>query len=144
MSTEEYILDWIDEISEKRKELGDFAICPYAKKAVYKIIETEVEDISPEALTDYDVIIYVIDDDMTVKEIKTWIKFYNLMYSEWCFFCDSKNEVNELNGIRTSNQRFNLILAQPKKKLLQLREQLKKTNYYSYWPVNYYNEIVGD
>ena len=144
MSAKEYILNWIDKVSENKEELGGFPICPYARSAVYEVVTCEVEDISPELYLDYDVVIYVVDDDMTVKELKTWVKFYNLMYSDWCFFSDSKNEVNELNGIRTSNQRFNLILAQPKKKLLQLREQLKKTDYYSYWPVNYYNEIVGD
>ena len=144
MSEEEYILDWIDKVSENKEELGGFSICPYARSAVYKVITCEVEEISPESLTDYDVVIYVIDEEMTVKEIKTWVKFYNLMYSDWCFFCDSKNELTELNGVRTNNERYNLIITQPKKKLEQVREQLKKTSYYSYWPVNYYNEIVGD
>lgn len=144
MSEKEYILEWIEEVSKNKEELGGFPICPYARSAVYEVVTCEVEDISPELYLDYDVVIYVVDDDMTVKELKTWVKFYNLMYSDWCFFSDSKNEVTELNGVRTNNTQYNLILAQPKKKLESVRQALKKTSYYSYWPVNYYNEIVGD
>ena len=34
-----YILHWIDRLSKIRPELGNFAICPYASKANFSIID---------------------------------------------------------------------------------------------------------
>ena len=42
-----YILNWIRKVSEVREELNGFAICPFAAKSKFKIVECSAEEISP-------------------------------------------------------------------------------------------------
>ena len=132
---------WIERVSQVRPELGGFSICPYAKSGKYKIIECSADKIDVE--DGYDVIIYVIDETDLVK-INEWVGFYNKKFENWLFFEDCASYDTFIGGIQTNNGLYNLILAQPKEKLMRFREALKKTDYYSYWSGDYYKEIVGD
>jgi hypothetical protein len=132
---------WIERVSQVRPELGGFSVCPYAKSGKYKIIECSVDKIDVEA--GYDVIIYVIEETDLVK-INEWVDFYNKKFENWLFFEDCANYDTFIGGVQTNNGHYNLILAQPKEKLMKFREALKKTDYYSYWSEDYYKEIVGD
>lgn len=142
MSKKDYILNWIKDISEVRPELGGFAICPYAKSAVYDIIESDVEVLCP--VEGYDVIIFVVSDDLGLIEIQNWVEFYNQKYKNWKFFEDCASYDTFINGIKTNNGKYNLILAQPKEKLQKFREKLAKTEYYSYWDKEYLKEILEE
>jgi hypothetical protein len=134
------IKDWIKKVSEVRPELGGFSICPFAKKANYKILEIDVDKIYP--IEGYDVIIYIINEnDLSI--INEWVSFYNKKYQDWLFFEDCASRDTFINGVQTNNGKYNLILGQPKEKLRKFREILKKTNYYSYWTEDYYNEIMS-
>jgi hypothetical protein len=134
------IIKWIEKVSEVRPELGGFSICPFAKKANYKIIEMDINDIYP--IYGYDVIIYIINHN-DLKIINHWVDFYNKKYQDWLFFEDCASYDTFINGIQTNNGKHNLILGQPKEKLKKFREILKKTDYYSYWDKDYYKEIMG-
>jgi hypothetical protein len=135
------IEEWIERVSQVRPELGGFSICPYAKSGKYKIIECSTDKIDVEE--GYDVIIYVIDESDLVK-INEWVSFYNKKFEDWLFFEDCANYDTFIGDVQTNNGLYNLILAQPKEKLMKFREALKKTDYYSYWSEEYYKEIVGD
>lgn len=142
MSKKDYILNWIKDISEIRPELGGFAVCPYAKSAAYEIIECCVEVLCP--VEGYDVIIFVVSDDLSLIEIQNWVEFYNQKYEDWKFFEDCASYDTFINGIKTNNGKYNLILTQPKEKLRKFREKLSKTEYYSHWDDNYLKEILED
>ena len=142
MSKKEYILNWIQEVSKMRPELGGFAVCPYAKSASYEIIDTDVKEIRP--VDEYDVIIFIVEDDLCLEEIQKWVEFYNDKYPSWKFFEDCSSYDTYINGIQTNNGKYNLILAQPIDKLRKFREKLAKTNYYSYWDDEYLKEILEE
>jgi hypothetical protein len=137
----EYIEKWIEKVSQGHPELGGFSICPFAKKSQYKIIECLIEDITP--FDGYDVVIYIIDES-NLDLIKNWCEEYNKKYENWLFFEDCASYDTFINGIQTNNGKYNLILGQPKDKLMKFRDILKKTEYYSYWSDDYYDEIVGE
>jgi hypothetical protein len=135
------IEEWIERVSQVRPELGGFSVCPYAKSGNYKIIECSTDKIDVE--DGYDVIIYIIDETDLVK-INKWVDFYNKKFEDWLFFEDCASYDTFIGGVQTNNGLYNLILAQPKEKLLRFREALKKTDYFSYWSEDYYKEIVGE
>lgn len=133
--------EWIRYVSNSRSELGGHAICPFAKTANYKIVECSIDTIEP--VPGYDVIIYSINESH-LDQIRSWCDFYNEKYPEWLFFEDCASYETFINGVKTNNGYYNLILGQPKDKLMKFRELLKKSDYYSYWSREYYDEIVGD
>ncbi len=139
---EEDIKKWIDSVSELRPDLGGFAICPFAKKSKYKIIECKSTDIVPE--DGYDVIIFAIESDFNLDEVLKWVEIYNNKYTDWKFFEDCASYDTYINGIKTNNGKYNLIIGQPKEKLRKFREILAKTNYYDYWNNDYLKEILED
>ena len=65
------------------------------------------------------------------------------LYPDMIFLPDSTRETF-INGVQTNNGKYNLILCQSKKKLLDARRQLAKTDYYTFWDPEYLREIVGD
>jgi hypothetical protein len=140
MSVKEDILQWIQNVSELRPELGGFAICPFAKQSKYDIIECSVYDIIP--TTGYDVLIYVVESELTLEQVQNWVEIYNQEHSKWKFFEDCASYDTYINGIQTNNGKYNLILAQPKEKLRKFRQILAKTNYYNYWSNDYLQEIL--
>jgi hypothetical protein len=135
------IENWIKEVSVVRPELGGFSICPFAKKANYEILEIDIDKIYP--IDGLDVVIYVVNED-DLEAINWWVDFYNNKYKDWLFFEDCATYDTFIGVVQTNNGKYNLILGQPKEKLMKFREILKKTEYYSYWSDDYYKEIVGD
>jgi hypothetical protein len=142
MSKKDYILQWIKEISEVRPELSGFSVCPYAKLALYEIIEVNIDKIEP--VLGYDVIIYVVEDDLSPSELDKWVEYYDIKYENWTFFKDCATHPNFIGQIQTSNKKYNLILAQEKEKLRKIREKLSKTGYYDLWDEKYLQEILKD
>lgn len=138
--TEKYILNWIQEISVIRSELKNFAICPFAAKSKFKIIECSIEELYVHE--NYDVLIFVVEDYLDLSAIDLWIKYYNSLYSDWKFFKDCASYDTFINGIQTNNKKYNLILCQPYKKLRWFRQQLSKTEYYDLWDKEYLAEIL--
>ena len=137
-----YILHWIGQLSKIRPELGNFAICPYASKANYKIVEEKLSQIVPNP--DYDVIIYVVEDNMSAQFLYDAVDDYNRNYSDYKFIADHGKTKTYIQGIQTSNGKYNLVLSQPRKELTEARKKLAKTNYYDHWEQNYLEEVLED
>lgn len=139
---EAYIRTWIKEVSKIRPELSNFAICPFASKAKFTIVECNIDDIKP--LKGYDVVIFIVEDHLSLDNINYYVKKYNELHKTWDFFEDCGSYDTFIGGIQTNNGKYNLILAQPKEKLKKFRRQLAKTEYYNHWDNDYLKEILGD
>lgn len=139
---EAHIRNWIKEVSKLRPELSNFAICPFASTANFKIVECSIDDIEP--LDGFDVVIFIVEDDLTAKDIDQWVDIYNKVYKTWDFFKDCGSYSTYISGVQTNNGLYNLILAQPNEKLKKYREKLAQTDYYDHWDDSYLREILGD
>lgn len=139
---EQHILQWIHEVSKIRSELNGFAICPFASKAKFKIVECSAEKIKP--IEGYQVIIFIIEDEFDLDMVQYWVNYHNQHHEGWKFFEDCGSYNTFINEIQTNNGKYNLILAQPTKKLRKFRENLAKTSYYDLWNDEYLKEILED
>ena len=139
---EDYIWEWISEVSEKRIELGGHAICPYASNAKVLIKESPIDEIVPES--GYDVVIFIVENFWRSYQIERWVEYYNEKYVYYKFFGDCASKNTMINGVKTNNSKYNLILFQSKKKLSKVRETLANSSYYQYWDEDYLKEILGD
>lgn len=137
---EKIIHQWIINVSKNNPELGGFPVCPYAFKSKNKIIECNIDDIVPES--GYDVIIFIVEDNLELETIHEYVKKYNENYQEYSFLEDCASQDTFINGIKTNNPSLNLILCQKTEKLKKFREQLGKTDYYKYWDEEYLKKIL--
>lgn len=133
---------WIDHISTPLEDLGGFSVCPYAKGSEYQVKETNVDEIDPPPWF-FDLIIYVLPDDLTLDELKLTADQYNKIYPELIFLPDHKDRDTYINGIKTNNGKYNLILCQYRDELEKARNKLSKTKYYQHWAKDYLEEILN-
>lgn len=139
---EAYIHEWIKEVSKVRPELGGFAVCPYASDSKSLIVETSIDDVVPKS--GYDVIIFIIEDFWRPSQIVKWVNIYNEKYPYYKFFEDVSTRNTFINGVKTNNDKYNLILCQSKKKLTAIRKKLAQTDYYNYWTEDYLKEVLEE
>ena len=139
---ESYILNWIKKVSEIRPELNGFAICPFASRSKFKIIDCSIEDLF--ILDGYQVLIFIVEDYLDLNSIQFWVDFYNSKYPQWKFFEDCGSYDTYIKGVQTNNGKYNLILGQPIGELRKFRENLAKTSYYDLWDNEYLKEILGN
>ena len=137
-----YILHWIQQLSKIRPELGNFAICPYASSAKFAILEEKLSQITPN--DDFDVKIYVVEDSLDAQFLYDTVDDYNRIYPDYKFISDHGKTKTYIQGIQTSNGKYNLVLCQPREELTEARKKLAKTNYYDYWDKNYLKEVLED
>ena len=137
-----YILHLIGQLSKIRPELGNFAICPYASKANFVIIDEKLSQIMPN--DDYNVVIYVVEDDIEANFLYDAVDDYNRNYPDYKFIADHGKTKTYIQGIQTSNGKYNLVLCQPRQELTEARKKLAKTTYYDYWDKNYLEEVLED
>ena len=139
-AVEQHILNWISDISVKHSELGGFSVCPFAKKAIYEVVETTgvVEPIG----NDFELIIYVLPNSFSFEKLETLAQDRNKKYPNLVFLPDGKDRYTHINGIQTNNGKYNLLLCQPREKLQAGRDKLAKTLYYSFWSKDYLEEIL--
>ena len=137
-----YILHWIDQLSKIRPELGNFAICPYASKANFSIIDSKLSQIVPKP--DFDVVIYVVEDNISAQFLYDAVDDYNRNYPEYKFIPDHGKTKTYIQGMQTSNGLYNLVLCQPRKELTEARKKLARTDYYNYWDESYLKEVLED
>lgn len=137
-----YILHWIDQLSKIRPELGNFAICPYASKANFSIIDSKLSQIVPKP--DFDVVIYVVEDNISAQFLYDAVDDYNRNYPEYKFIPDHGKTKTYIQGMQTSNGLYNLVLCQPRKELTEARKKLARTDYYNYWDKSYLKEVLEE
>ena len=135
-----HILHWIKQLSKIRPELGNFAICPYASNANFAIVDEKLSQIMPN--DDFDVIIYVVEDDIDANFLYDAVDDYNHNYPEYRFIADHGKTKTYIQGIQTSNGKYNLVLCQSRKELTEARKKLGKTSYYDYWDESYLHEVL--
>lgn len=147
------LYDYLDYLSKPQHALGDFPICPYLKKYIDNIEIRWVGDFKNELLKIYDkwpldkkIVLLISDDlqthtsqllDQLVIEKQEQFNTKNL----WLAF-DHANVNNYINGVKTNNDQFAILLVQILDETVRLSDSLHKTNYYSYWSNKYYKEIV--
>jgi hypothetical protein len=139
---EAYIHEWIKQVSSPKNQLGGFAVCPYASGSRTLIVETTIDDIVPQP--GYDVIVFIIEDFWRPDQVEKWVKKYNEKFPYYKFFEDLSSRDTFISGVKTNNEKFNLILCQSKKKLSAIRKKLAKTDYYSFWTEEYLEQILGE
>ena len=135
-----YILHWIKQLSKIRPELGNFAICPYASNANFAIVDEKLSQIMPN--DDFDVIIYVVEDNISANFLYDAVDDYNHNYPEYRFIADHGKTKTYIQGIQTSNGKYYLVLCQSRKELTEARKKLGKTSYYDYWDESYLHEVL--
>ena len=137
-----YILHWIDQLSKIRPELGNFAICPYASKANFSIIDEKLSQIVPKP--NFDVVIYVVEGNISSQFLYDAVDDYNRNYPEYKFIPDHGKTKTYIQGIQTSNGLYNLVLCQSRKELTEARKKLARTDYYNYWDESYLKEVLEE
>jgi len=133
---------WIKRISKIRPELGNLATCPFASTATFKIVETTIDDIEP--IVDFDVVIFIVEDNLSLHDINQWVDIYNKVYPKYIFLEDCKTYDTFIGEVQTNNGLYNLILCQSREKLRRARRQLATTEYYDHWKDSYLQEILGE
>ena len=137
-----YILDWIGKLSKIRPELGNFAVCPYASTANFIILEEKLRKVCPRG--GWDVVIYIVENDHDEDFLYAMVDDYNRTYQKYKFIADHRKSQTKINGVPTSNGKYNLVLCQPRQELTEARKKLAKTDYYDYWDKNYLEEVLED
>jgi len=144
------VKEWIKEISVKRGELGGHAICPYAFSASVKIVERALNKLTLKAefvkfieIENYEVAIFIVEDDVTLPMMLQTMSELSMMFSDYVFLDDHKDDPTFINGIQSNFGKHNLIIVQKRDKLLKAREQLAETNYYGFWTKEMYERIVN-
>lgn len=148
---EEDLKKWIDRVSIKQPELGGLPVCPFAKKGVenrkvsyaniYKDPRAFMLNFI-EIVNDFELIIFYNEDKtLTDDELKCIIKDLQVVRPDMIFLKDHPDTPGHINGINTGNGVYPIILVQPRDKLEEAREKLKKTKYYDYWDEDYLKEI---
>ena len=137
-----HILSWISKLSEIRPELGNFAVCPYASKANFIILEEKLRKVTPRS--GWDVVIYVVEDDHDEDFLYAMVDDYNQTYKKYKFIADHRKSQTKINGVPTSNGKYNLVLCQPREELTEARKKLAKTDYYKYWDKNYLEDVLEE
>ncbi|NDB79918.1 hypothetical protein EB155_08620, partial [archaeon] len=105
-------------------------------------VETSIDDIVPEP--GHDVIIFIIEHFWRADQVEKWVNLYNEKFPYYKFFSDLSSRDTFIGGVKTNNEKYNLILCQSKIKLSKIRKKLLQTEYYTYWTEDYLKEILGD
>lgn len=140
MTINQHVENWIQHLSQPQTAIGGMAVCPFARAANYRIIETQTIVLPDQ---DFDVVVYVLPDYYTETELTDLCTTLNSAHPDYIFLPDHRSRQTLINGVQTNNGLYNLVLCQSKDKLLKARDVLSKTNYYQYWSPEYFKEITG-
>jgi hypothetical protein len=134
-----HIKSWVDHVSKPQEKLGNMPVCPFAKKAVYQIINIELTALDvPTA--EFKLIIYILHDETTDQQMTDRCLQLNTQHPDYVFLPDHKTKRTYIKGILTNNCKYNLIMCQPKQEIEKSRESLLKTKYYSFFNDEYWNQ----
>ena len=145
------IKDYIDYVSLKRKELGGHSICPFAKPLLDKIEIIESNDFFTDAIkcinNQTHPALYLIYGDKNKYNIQ-WLKNFCDSHKKYArdkdiwLIWDHPNQINKINGIKTSNDKYAILFIQPLSEIKKYSNSLHKTNYYNFWSQDYYYDVV--
>ena len=142
MTEQQHIDQWIQRLSVPNPQLGNMSVCPFAANTIYRLVHTDLATLAV-PVDEFSLVIYVLPDQLSQSEISAYCDHLNLKYPQLIFLPDYSQRYTHINGVQTNNGQLNLILCQPKDKLIKARQSLKSTGYYSYWSKDYLKEITG-
>ena len=134
-----HIKSWIEHVSEPQEKLDNLPVCPFAKKAVYQIINTELNALEVPAV-DFKLIIYILPDETTDQQMTERCLQLNAQHPEYVFLPDHQTKRTYIRGVLTNNCKYNLVMCQPKEEIEKGRESLLKTKYYTFFDDDYWNQ----
>jgi len=137
------VRQWIEHVSVKREELGGHAICPYAFSASVCIEERALSEVTLIEGATEDIIIFIVEDNVTLASVLNKVAELNMKHPEHVFLDDHKDDPTHIMGIQSNFGKHNLIMCQRNDKLLEAREKLHKTDYYTYWHQQMYERIIN-
>jgi len=140
---EKIISLWIGRITQPRQELGNYSICPFAKKIPILVKTSKLSADLFTNLTDEITIFCEVTPTSTFKEIDDLCEHLNRKYKSHIFLPDHPERKTYIKNIETGNGKYPLIIAQTKTELFNSRKKLSKTNYYTYWDSEYLEEIFN-
>ena len=137
---------WIKRITTPK---DGYQICPYARKAKYKIYTSEDRMSIIQHATfwtdEYDLIICRPTNWwMTVQDALAIESSCNRIANNTITLLDHPQDPGYIDGEYTGNGKHILFLIQSKKDLQEARKHLKSTTYYDRWTNDYYREVVGE
>ena len=137
---------WIKRITTPK---DGYQICPYARKAKYKIYTSEDKMSIIQHATfwtdEYDLIICRPTNWwMTVQDALAIESSCNRIANNTITLLDHPQDPGYIDGEYTGNGKHILFLIQSKKDLQEARKHLKSTTYYDRWTNEYYKEVVGE
>lgn len=134
-----HIQGWIDHVSQPQEQLANMSVCPFAKKAVYEIINTELDQLAVPA-TEFKLVIYILPDAVSEVEMTVRCMQLNDQHPDYVFLPDHQIKRTYVQGVLTNNCKYNLVMCQPKAEIEKGRESLLKTKYYTFFDDNYWNQ----
>jgi hypothetical protein len=137
----DHIAQWIHSLTTPQSSLNGHRVCPFAKKTNYKLIQCDLDQVRPDS-EPFELIIFHVGT-VTPQELAQQCQQLNRCYPDFIFLPDHKDRNTFIKQVQTNNQLYNLILCQPRDKLLNARVALGKTDYYTHWDPDYLNEILG-
>jgi hypothetical protein len=144
-----HIKSWIEHVSEPQEKLGNLPVCPFAKKAVYQLINTELNAIEVPA-EEFKLIIYILPDGISEQQMTERCLQLNGQHPTHVFLPDHKTKRTYIKGVLTNNCKYNIIMCQPKEEIEKGRASLLKTKYYTFFDADYwdnqcnYESIIPD
>lgn len=137
------VREWIKELTKQRGELGGHSICPYAFSASVHIEERALRRVTLSSLPDADVIVYILEDDISECALMQRVAEINMSQGVWYALDDHMDDATFINGVQSNFGKGNLLLIQKRDKLERARETLHQTDYYKYWSPTMYRRIVN-
>jgi hypothetical protein len=138
---------WTKHLSTVQSDLGGLAVCPYAARARYKILDRIHKKIRFEKdqtlLETLDVLLYLKEFRMKKKDMYELCDQLNDTHKEYVFLADHWDTETNIKDVRTNNGLYNLILCQKRSKLENARNFLRSKNYYSYWSKKYLKDVMS-
>nr|QMP83733.1 MAG: hypothetical protein [Caudoviricetes sp.] len=138
---------WQKYVSESRKELDGFPICPFAmteninfeiisseQTLLIQVLKKEKEGVNLFMMVDE-------NEKLTSESAESLVKFYNSISDKYSYFVDDYNNPQYMNEVNTGNGKYIIIIAQNNNILNAARNKLKKTNYYSFLDKEYLKKI---
>ena len=145
---------WFTHITTPKEQLGNKAICPFAKPAIirksYSVEATSIQTIETQINTadtiTLKVYIFTLEDykEYTILELEEKTQELNRRYlkeDKVVLDNDPRNPFN-LNGVITTFPDCYLWIVQSLSDLNEKSETLKGINYYSYWTQKQIDEVV--
>jgi hypothetical protein len=147
MSIKTHIKLWTQHLSKPQDTLDGLAVCPYAARARYKILDRIRKKIRFEKdqtlLETLDVLLYLKEFRMKKKDMYELCDQLNDAHKEYVFLADHWETETKIKDVRTNNGLYNLILCQKRSKLESARKFLRSKNYYDHWSKKYLKDVMS-